>query len=108
LEVTHMNRTKQAAIAVGIAVSGLLGGLVGAAVSNGTVALSTTPAAATSTTTAATSTTTATASPSATTTTPGRPNEDPTHEAGESAAREAAENNGTATYGPPASSTPSQ
>jgi hypothetical protein len=32
-------------------------------------------------------------------------NEDPTHEAGESAAREAAENNGTATYGPPAGAT---
>jgi hypothetical protein len=28
-------------------------------------------------------------------------NEDPAHEAGESAAREAAENNGTARYGPP-------
>jgi hypothetical protein len=31
--------------------------------------------------------------------TAGTSNEDPTHEAGESAAREAAENNGTATYG---------
>ena len=29
-----------------------------------------------------------------------RSNEDPTHEAGESAAREAAEDNGTASYGP--------
>ncbi len=95
-----MNRTKQAAVAVGIAVSGLLGGLVGAAVSGGTIALNSTPAAAT-TSTAATSTTAATASPSATTATLGRPNEDTTHEAGESAAREAAENNGTATYGPP-------
>jgi hypothetical protein len=32
-------------------------------------------------------------------------NEDATHEAGESAAREAAENNGTATYGPGSSAT---
>ena len=32
-------------------------------------------------------------------------NEDPTHEAGESAAREAAENNGTAGYGPPGGET---
>jgi hypothetical protein len=32
-------------------------------------------------------------------------NEDPTHEAGESAAREAAENNGTATYGAPSAGT---
>jgi hypothetical protein len=42
-------------------------------------------------------------SPGATTTTPGtrgfHSNEDPAHEKGESAAREAAENNGTATYG---------
>ena len=42
--------------------------------------------------------------PAATTATTAAPhsNEDPTHEAGESAAREAAENNGTANFGPPA------
>ena len=36
-----------------------------------------------------------------TATAPFHSNEDATHEAGESAAREAAENNGTATFGPP-------
>jgi len=51
---------------------------------------------------------TSTTSPAATTRgAPGAAhgNEDPTHEAGESAAREAAEDNGTAVYGPPAGST---
>ncbi len=51
---------------------------------------------------------TSTTSPAATT--PGasgvaHSNEDPTHEVGESAAREAAEDNGTAVYGPPGGST---
>jgi hypothetical protein len=69
-------------VATAIAGSGLMGGVIGAAVMGAnTIAASA-----------------ATATPSATGT-PGagfKPNEDPTHEAGESAAREAQENAGTA------------
>jgi len=60
--------------------------------------------------TAQTSSTTATTAPAASNGAQNgtfKPNEDPAHEATESAAREAAEDNGTATYGPPQGSAPS-
>jgi hypothetical protein len=83
-----MNRVKMAIAAGAMAASMLTGGVIGAALwSTSTVAASA----------ATTPTATATASPS-TGTAPAagtfKPNEDPTHEAGESAAREAQENAG--------------
>ena len=86
-----------------VAAASLIGAtLIGGAV--GVTMLGTASAA--STTTPAAPNTSAGTTPAA-----GHPNEDATHEAGESAAREAAENNGTATYGPrngsaPAAGTP--
>jgi hypothetical protein len=81
-----MNFRKLAAAGAIVGAS-VLGGAVGASVFGTANAATTTPA-----------------STTATTTNP-QSNEDPTHEAGESAAREAAENNGTASYGPPSGST---
>ena len=81
-----MNRFKTALAGGAVAASMLTGGILGAALwSTSAVAAS-----AASTTTSATAATTATAA------TPGTfvPNEDATHEAGESAAREAQENAG--------------
>ena len=81
-----MNRFTNLAVAGAIAVSGVMGGVIGAAMVGASAASNATPAAAT-----------APAAPAAGTF---HSNEDPSHEAGESAAREAAENNGTATFGP--------
>ena len=92
-----MNRFTSIAVGGAIAASGLLGGAVGAAIVGASSAAQTIAPVAT------------TVPAAAATTAPvpgvGHSNEDPTHEAGESAAREAAENNGTATYGPPPSTT---
>src|SRR5437660_5920048 len=99
-----MNTARKAIAAATVVGSLLTGGALGATVFSAGGA-----GAATSTTTApAPVSTSPTASPSATGTAPvaGHSNEDPTHEAGESAAREAAEDNGTATYGPPAGAAP--
>ena len=83
-----MSRVKNVLLAGAIASSGLIGGAIGATVvSAGTVALTTSNVAAT---------TSATTAPAAAATAPFKSNEDTTHEAGESAAREAAENAGTA------------
>ena len=86
-----MNRFTNLAVAGAIAVSGVMGGVIGAAMVGANAASNATPAAATAP---------AASSSAAPSTGAFRSNEDPTHEAGESAAREAAENNGTATYGP--------
>lgn len=88
-----MNRLKSAAIAAGILSSGLAGGMIGAFVTGANAAATTVSVA------PAAATTTAATSPSAATTAAPaagafKPNEDPTHEAGESAAREAQENAG--------------
>jgi hypothetical protein len=88
---TTMTRFNKAAVAVAIAASGLTGGVIGATIMGaGTAAINAAPVA---TTSSAATTAAATATPAAGTF---KSNEDPTHEAGESAAREAAENNGTA------------
>ena len=98
-----MNRFTSIAVGGAIAASGLLGGAVGAAVVGAGAAVQTiAPAAATVPVAAAT------AAPAAPAAGPRQSNEDPTHESGESAAREAAENNGTATYGPPPAAAPTQ
>ena len=83
---------RRSAVAAAMAGSMLVGGAAGVALLG--------PGSAT----AQTSSTTATTAPAASSTNPSgtfKSNEDPAHEATESAAREAAENNGTATYGPP-------
>jgi uncharacterized membrane protein len=82
-----MNRYKRALAGAAIAGSMLVGGVAGAVI----YAASTITASAASPAVVA-----AAASPSPSATTPGKfvPNEDPAHEAGESAAREAQENAG--------------
>jgi len=80
------SRAVTALTAFGLVGGGLVGGFT---VANAASAL--TPTSAPASTSAAASSGT----------TPHTWNEDPAHEAGESAAREAAENNGTATFGPP-------
>jgi uncharacterized membrane protein len=79
-----MNAIRRTAIAATITASMLVGGVAGAVLYGATML-------------SASAATTPTPSPSSSsTTTPGKfvPNEDPTHEAGESAAREAQENAG--------------
>jgi hypothetical protein len=89
-----MTRFNKAAVAVAIAASGLTGGVIGATIIGaGTAAINAAPVATTAAANNAATTAAAAASPAAGTF---KSNEDPTHEAGESAAREAAENNGTA------------
>ena len=97
-----MNPVRKAIAAAAVAGSLLTGGAIGATLfsaGGAGAATSTTTAPATSSATTPAATSTPAATPA-----PGHPNEDATHEAGESAAREAAEDNGTATYGPPAGS----
>lgn len=90
---------KKSVAAAAIAGATLLGGAVG-------VTMLGTASAATTTTPAAPTTTATTPGTAAT---PGvrHSNEDSAHEAGESPAREAAEDNGTATYGAPGAVAPS-
>jgi hypothetical protein len=91
---TTMTRFNKAAVAVAIAASGLTGGVIGATIMGaGTAAINAAPVATTAAANNAATTAAAAATPAAGTF---KSNEDPTHEAGESAAREAAENNGTA------------
>ena len=76
-----MNRFRMLMAAGAVASSMVAGGVIGAAVTSGTAMAATTPSP---------------SATSATTTPPGTftPNEDPTHEAGESAAREAQDDAG--------------
>src|ERR1700737_1063401 len=89
-----MARFNKALVAVGIAASGLTGGVIGATIMGaGTAAINAAPVASTAATSGSAATAAPAAAPAAGTF---KSNEDATHEAGESAAREAAENNGTA------------
>ncbi len=84
-----MSRFRTALVAAGMGASLLVGGAAGAAIMAGANVVS-------AATTPTPSGTPASGAGGAGTTTPGKfvPNEDPTHEAGESAAREAQENAG--------------